>query len=230
MSATTLSRPTGSLQLRALPGVFRPRSDAVLLARVIVERGLAEGLDVLDVFTGSGVLAAVAGVCGASSVTAIDVSRRAVASARRNGRRNGVRVRALRGDLFEPVAGRQFDLITANPPYLPGPANPPSRGVARAWEGGPDGRVLVDRLCAAVGEHLRPGGRLLLVQSSLTGESDTCSKLTARGHHVEVLARQVGPLGPLARERLSLLRERGLTLGASHDVIEEIHVISAVRD
>ena len=54
-----------------------------------------------------------------ASVTAVDISRRAVLTARLNARLNGVRVRALRGDLLAPVAGEGFDLIVSNPPYVP---------------------------------------------------------------------------------------------------------------
>src|SRR5205085_118100 len=73
------------------PGVFEPPSDAHMLAAVLREH--AAGADVLDVCTGSGILAVSAGLAGARSVTAVDVSRRAVLTARLNGALNGVRVR-----------------------------------------------------------------------------------------------------------------------------------------
>ena len=55
---------------------------------------------------------------------------------------NGVKVRALRGDMLAPVDGEQFDLVLANPPYVPGASDhlPPDSGPSRAWEGGRDGR------------------------------------------------------------------------------------------
>src|SRR5947209_2987455 len=100
-----------TLRLRVLPGVFRPRSDARLLVETMVSARSAEGADVLDVFTGSGVLALSAARAGARSVTAVDVSRRAVATDRLNAALNGLRVDARRGDLFAPVGGRTFDRI-----------------------------------------------------------------------------------------------------------------------
>ncbi|HEY4277115.1 MAG TPA: HemK2/MTQ2 family protein methyltransferase, partial [Conexibacter sp.] len=172
----------------ALPGVFRPRSDARLLAAVMSEHDLARNAKALDLFTGSGVLAIAAMHAGARSMTAVDLSRRAVATVRLNALRNGVRVRAVRGDLFAPVAGERFDLIVANPPYLPGVERLPRRGAARAWEGGRDGRELVDRLCDGARDHLAPGGRLLLVQSSLTGEQATLERLALNGLDAELLA------------------------------------------
>ena len=216
---------SATVRVATPPGVFRPRSDALLLAAVVRERGLARGARVLDLFTGSGVLAVAAALEGAADVTAVDLSRRAVLAARRNARRNGVRVRALRGDLLAPVAGERFDLIVANPPYLPGAAELPRSGAARAWEGGSDGRALVDRLCAAAGGALAPGGRLLLVQSSLTGERETLERLAAAGLPARTVARRRGPLGPLARARIAALRASGRLAPRGEE--EEIVVIEA---
>ncbi|MEA2423400.1 MAG: release factor glutamine methyltransferase, partial [Thermoleophilaceae bacterium] len=101
-----------------LPGVFRPRSDTWMLARELVAalgerpggRGAAAAT-VLELCTGSGAVALEAAAAGAS-VTAVDVSRRSVATVRLNALLRGrLPVRALRGSLFEPVAGATFDLI-----------------------------------------------------------------------------------------------------------------------
>lgn len=213
------------MRILTLPGVFQPRSDARLLAAAMAERALARGARVLDVFTGSGALALAAAREGARAVTAIDVLRRAVLTVRLNARRNGVRVRALRGDLLAPVAGERFELILANPPYLPGEDDVlPRAGAARAWEGGHDGRILIDRLCAAAPPALAPGGTLLLVQSSLCGEDATLARLAAAGLDAAVLARHRGPLGPLVRERAALLEARGLLAPRQRE--EELLVIA----
>src|SRR3954462_442084 len=133
----------GGMRLLVPPGVFSPPSDAYTLADVL--RREAPGADVLDVGTGSGILAVSAGLAGARSVTAVDVSRRALLAARVNGALNGVRVRTRRGDLLDAVAGERFDVIVSNPPYLPALVDDP-RGLERATEAGPDGRRFVDRL------------------------------------------------------------------------------------
>ena len=215
------------LRLRVLPGVFRPRSDAQLAARALAHHCLVEGADVLDLFTGSGVLAISAARLGARSVTAVDLSRRAQLTTRWNARRNGVTLRALHGDLFAPVSGRRFDVIVANPPYLPAGDELPRRGAARAWEGGHDGRVLVDRLIDGALGHLRDEGMLVIVQSSLTGEAKTLQRLAERGLSAEALTRHTGPLGPLARAHADRLRAIGV-LDPGDDQ-EEILVISARR-
>jgi release factor glutamine methyltransferase len=192
-----------------LPGVFRPHSDTWMLAHAIARDPRLPGSEVLDVCTGSGALA-LAAAGGGARATAIDVSRRSVATVRLNARLNGVRVEALRGDLFGPVEGRRFDLIVSNPPYLPGDANLPRRGASRAWEGGTTGRVLVDRIVQGASAHLRPGGRLLMVHSSVTGLDRTLEALEAQGLQTEVLERRRGQFGGLLAARAAELEDAGV--------------------
>jgi release factor glutamine methyltransferase len=217
------------MRLLTPPGVFRPRSDSRLLARVATARiRNASVRSVLDPFTGSGILAIAAALAGARRVTAVDISRRAVACASANARLNGVRVRAVRGDLFEPVAGEGFDLIVANPPYVPGELSPSSvRNAARAWEGGPGGRELIDRLCSEAAGYLSPDGELLLVHSSVCGRSQTERALRAQGFAVEILHAQRGPLGPLLAPRAQALRRNGLLSSGSDQAEEELFVFAA---
>jgi release factor glutamine methyltransferase len=198
------------VRLLTLPGVFRPRPDSWMLARALRAERLRPGWRVLDVCTGSGLLAVTAALEGARA-TAIDVSRRAVVCATLNARLNGVRVRALRGDLFAPVRGERFDAIVSNPPYLPAVDDDlPAHGPQRAWEAGRDGRAILDRVCAEAPDHLAPGGILMLVHSSLSDTEATLAALNARGLRTDIVARHRGALGPLLRARAPLLEARGL--------------------
>jgi release factor glutamine methyltransferase len=148
---------------------------------------------------------------------AVDVSRRALLAARLNAYINGVKVEPRRGDLFAAVAGQRFDLIVANPPYVPG-GELPTRGPARAWEAGPAGRAFLDRICAEAPRHLRPGGVLLLCQSTICGERETLDALRRHGLDAAVVFRHVGSLGPLMRAREPWLRSAGL-LKDEHDEV-----------
>jgi release factor glutamine methyltransferase len=207
------------VRIVTLPGVFSPISDSWMLADALRRETLPPGARVLDVCTGSGLLAVTAALRGADA-TAVDVSRRAVLTARLNARLNGVHVRGVRGDLLDAVRGERFDCIVSNPPYVPSPRRA-GRGASRAWEAGRDGRVLLDRICEDAPAHLRDGGVLLVVHSSLIGERETCERLRAGGLAAEVIERRRGPIGPLMREQV----QRGLLPAGTRE--EDVVIIRA---
>lgn len=211
-----------------IPGVYRPRRDTSVLCRVLAETGVPADARALDVCTGTGQVAIAAARSGAAQVTAVDISRRAVFTASVNGyvRRLGLRVR--RGDLFAPVAGELFDLITANPPYVPRAQGDPRRhGRGRAWDAGPDGRATLDRICVEAPSLLAPGGVLLMVHSGLCGVARTLEALRSAGLRAAVVFRTREPFGPIMRGRAADLRDLGLIApGQRH---EELVVIRAER-
>jgi release factor glutamine methyltransferase len=215
------------MRLVTPPAVFRPISDSRLLADCLL-RELTPGAAVLDLCTGSGLLALTAARGGAGAVTAVDVSRRAVLTTRLNARLNGVSVRAVRGDLLKPLGDECFDLIVSNPPYVPAAGDTlPTRGAARAWDAGRDGRALLDRICAQAPAHLRPGGSLLVVHSTVCGADRTVEELAAGGLATAVVRRETGPLGPLLSARAGELERRGLLEPGARE--EEVVVIRGRR-
>jgi release factor glutamine methyltransferase len=197
--------------LLKIPGVYGPYRDSELLAQTIPDH-VTRGDRTLDLFTGSGIQAITAGRAGAGDVWAVDVSRRAVASAAINGRLSGVRVNARRGDMFAPVADQSFDVITANPPYVPEVETDGAsvRGAARAWEAGADGRRFLDPLLGGLRRHLRPGGRALIVHSSLCGIDRSLRRLDEAGFDAEVIVSESAPLGPITAPRADALERLGL--------------------
>ncbi|MBB5084085.1 methyltransferase, partial [Nonomuraea endophytica] len=107
------------------PGVYRPQGDTDLLAAALAADVLPAGARVLDLCTGTGMLALCAARGGLARVTAVDLSWRAVLAARVNAMVRGLRVRVRRGSLFAPIGREMFDLIVANPPYVIGPSRLP---------------------------------------------------------------------------------------------------------
>lgn len=214
------------MRIFTLPGVFRPRSDTRMLAELLTDDPRLPGARVLDLCTGSGALAVAAALGGARSVTAVDVSHRAVLTARLNARRNGVRVDARAGDLYGAVPGERFDLIVSNPPYLPSDEPElPTAGARRAWEAGTDGRELIDRIVANAARHLLPGGALWLVHSSVCDTGLTLARMAEAGLEPTVEKAVTGPLGPLLTARARMLAERGLIDGETLE--EELVAIRA---
>ena len=120
----------------------------------------------LDVGTGSGAIALALAAEGlARSVTATDLSASALAAARNNAAAAGVTTIDFReGSLLEPVAGRTFDLVLSNPPYLSEEEWRSAQPEVRMWEprmamvGGEDGLEVVRGLVCGLGDVLRPGG------------------------------------------------------------------------
>ena len=146
----------------------------------------------LDIGTGCGVLGVIAAVRG-YQVTAIDVEQTAASCAQANAILNRVehRMTVLRGDLFEPVQARSFDLVVFNLPFFRGtPATP----AERAWKS-PD---IIERCAAGLPAVLAPGGQALFVLSShgdpaamldgLCRASLTVERLTWRHFGVETMA------------------------------------------
>ena len=129
----------------------------------------AEVETVLDLCTGSGCLAVLASrTFSNAAIDAVDISRDALAVAERNVADYGLkdRVTLHQGDLFGPLAGKRYDLIISNPPYVDaeGMAALPQECRAepkRAFDGGPDGLDIVRRILEQAKHHLTPRGGLL---------------------------------------------------------------------
>ncbi|QMU69327.1 HemK2/MTQ2 family protein methyltransferase [Streptacidiphilus sp. P02-A3a] len=209
------------------PGVYGAQGDTALLIESLGRERLRPGCRVLEIGSGSGAVAVAAARWGAA-VTAVDVSRRALATTWVNGVLQGRRISVRRGDLLAPVSGRRFDVVVSNPPYVPGSSDHlPGHGITRAWDAGPTGRALLDRICEQVPAVLAPGGVLLLVHSSLCDVDRTSAALSAAGLGTEVVARVRQPFGPVMLARAAWFEECGIIAPGQRE--EELVVVRGVR-
>jgi release factor glutamine methyltransferase len=150
-----------------------PRPDTEILVEVALERTRPRSMygRALDLCTGTGCVAvAFARARPTWRVTASDVSRDALGLAWENARRHGVAfsLRVAEGDLFAPFAGERFELVTANPPYIPSAELAELAPDIREFEprlaldGGADGLDVLRAIVAGAARHLEAGGVLAL--------------------------------------------------------------------
>jgi release factor glutamine methyltransferase len=181
----TGSREFWTLELRVTRDVLVPRPETELL----VERGLAlceaQVAQVLDLGTGSGAIAlALAAERPAWQVLAIDASPAALAVARDNARRLGLTAVAFEsGNWFSGLAGRRFDLVVSNPPYVDArdPALLALKDEPRqALTPGEDALADLRAIIQAAPDHLNTGGWLAL-EHGATQAGAVGLELVARG-------------------------------------------------
>jgi release factor glutamine methyltransferase len=148
--------------------VPRPETEILVEHCLALLQGIAAP-SIVDVGTGTGAIAlALAARLPEASVTAIDSSAGALALAAENAALNGLgeRVELLQGDLLAPVAGRRFDLVASNPPYVAegDHVDPEVSGYepALAVFAGDGGRAVLERLAHDARAALLPGGRLVV--------------------------------------------------------------------
>lgn len=157
------------LEFKVTPAVLIPRPETERLVELVLERVPAQSeARVLDLGTGSGCVAiAIAQQRPRVQIVAVDIASEAVALARENAARHGIRnLSIVGGDWFDPVSGQRFDVIAANPPYVA--AGDPHLAAGdlqfepqTALVAGPEGTECIAAIVAAARDHLNPGGWLL---------------------------------------------------------------------
>ena len=159
-----------TLDLSVTPDTLIPRPETERLVELAIERLPVDGAPrVLDLGTGSGAIAlALASERPRARVLATDSSAAALAVASANARGNRIaNVGFVEGDWYAPVAGRRFDLIASNPPYISAGDTHLGRGDLRfepaaALASGSDGLDALRTIAAGAPAHLAPGGWLLV--------------------------------------------------------------------
>jgi release factor glutamine methyltransferase len=173
--------------------VYQPAEDSRLLAEAAVDHARGR---TLEVGTGSGWVAERIAAETDAEVVASDYNPAACRQARARA------VQVVRADLVKPFRDGSLDTVAFNPPYLPtDPDNEWDDWMERALSGGESGREVIDPFLDTVGRVLRPGGRVLLLVSSLTGFDSVVARAEANGFAVSTVRQESYPF-----EVLSILR------------------------
>ncbi|PND55105.1 methylase [Mycobacterium sp. ENV421] len=229
----TILYPDLQSSVAAVPGVYAPQHDSQLLIEAMTLTGAVTGRRVVDLCTGSGVIAIAAAQLGARSVTAFDICPKAVRCAADNADDAGVGVDAQLGTWCDAVAAGPFDLVVSNPPYVPTSPDahleqiPAEVGPSTAWNAGVDGRQVLNPLCDSAAELLSDNGTMLIVQSEFSDTEQSLSRLRGAGLDADVLLRQVIPFGPVLSARASWMEKIGMLPAGRRE--EEIVVIRAEK-
>ncbi|MFH2106076.1 MAG: HemK2/MTQ2 family protein methyltransferase [Candidatus Micrarchaeota archaeon] len=168
--------------------VYEPAEDTYLLekhARNLKGR-------VLEIGCGSGYVA----ISNAKNnpdneVIGVDINKEAVRNAIHNAKKNNVmNAHFFYSNLFSKVKGK-FDAIFFNPPYLPTEKSDKVKGeLNKAFDGGKDGRLVLDRFLSKFDKYLKKDGTLLLVQSSLNNKDKSIQILSKKGFKADVIDQQ----------------------------------------
>ncbi len=166
--------------------VYIPAEDSYLLAENLE---IKEGQSVLEIGTGSGIVAMYASRL-TDKITVSDINFDACELARKNFEANNIEnIEILFGNMFEPVGKRKFDVILFNTPYLPTEDDEViDDTINYAFDGGLNGRKVIDLFLNEVGNHLNDGGIVQMIQSSLSGNEETLEKLDNLGFIAEIKA------------------------------------------
>ena len=138
------------------------------------------------------------------NVTGVDINSHAVELSKKNAKLNNVvNVSFFESDLFDKIDKKsKYDLIIFNLPYVPTEEiiNEP---IAKAWDGGADGRKVIDRFLLGCKGFLADGGSVVFLESSLSSYEKSVEYLEDFGFKVEIAGRK-----KLSFEELVVIRAK----------------------
>ena len=153
------------LRFSVTEDVLVPRQDTETLVEEVM-RYLRDGMEILDVCTGSGcILLSLLRYSNGCRGVGCDISKKALAVAGQNAKELGISAQFIQSDLFESIEGR-FEDIVSNPPYIRKDMIPTLMEEVRdhepliALDGGEDGLDFYRKITREATEHLYSGGML----------------------------------------------------------------------
>eukprot|EP01034_Spumella_vulgaris_P009380 gene9380-11907_t len=193
------------LQMKPSPAVaaLRPSEYTAALVQVIrSEPSRVRGARVLEIGCGSGVVLAVMAGLGAVSLCGVDIEKDAIATGRSLLGELGHDAEIHQGDMWQPVAGRRFDLIVANLPHFPMDHFEVAGRLPTWSSGGIDGRELLDPFLEGLADHFAANGRALITHNAFVDVERSRQLLRRHGLAMHIV-RTV--LVHVAKEKIDLM-------------------------
>lgn len=169
--------------------IYAPSDDSYLLAEAI--KKYTKNKSVLDIGSGSGIIAEAAIKSGCSSILASDINQESIKLLKSKN------IKAVKSDLFSKIKGK-FDIIAFNPPYLPEDKRE-DKYSRQATTGGKRGDEIILRFIKQSKSHLNKDGFILLLLSSLTPKERIISLLKTKKFKYKIIAQK-----PLFFEKLEV--------------------------
>lgn len=179
----------GGARVETCEHVYEPSEDTFLLLAVLELQDFKETDIVLEIGTGTGIVA-IQMAKTTKHVVAVDINPYAVECARNNAQRNRIRnMEIIESDLFLKVSGK-YDVIIFNPPYLPTREDDKvDDAVGCAWDGGKSGRRVTDKLLEQAPFHLTDRGKIIILDSSKSKYQKTIGALEKSGFSAKIVKR-----------------------------------------
>jgi len=182
----------GNYVFNVWENVYEPAEDSFLFAENL---DVEKGAQILDVGTGCGMLGILVAE-KAGNVVAGDLNPYAIRCAKENATLNNLRCKMafIQTDLLTALnENARFDLILFNAPYIPAAESEAESWIGRSWAGGINGRQVIDRFISTATPHLKPNGRILLVQSTLANVEETITKFAEQNLKASIKAERKLP-------------------------------------
>lgn len=148
--------------------VLSPRQETEILVENVLKYAKRK-MNILDLCTGSGIIAISLAKNVDANITATDISEKALLVAKQNAQKNNVKIELKLSNLFEDLKnGKKFDIIVSNPPYIPSKdinsldVEVKNYDPKLALDGGDDGLDFYKKIASVSPKFLAKGGRLFL--------------------------------------------------------------------
>lgn len=162
--------------------IYLPREDTYLMESALNKLNL-KNKKVLEIGTGSGYLAIFCAKKGAE-VSAIDINPKAVEYARKEARKNNVKIKFVVSNLFERIKDK-YDIIFFNPPYLVS-----DKIEHTALDGGKEGREIIDKFLLSFDKHLNEKDLVLLLHTDYNNLEKTRKILKKKSFSCKIVTKQ----------------------------------------